>query len=107
MPEIHVTDRDGNKHTLDAPNGDPLMETLRDQDMDVEGICGGQCACGTCHVYVSEEWAAKLPAREEDEEDMLEAIEDMVEVKKTSRLSCQIEMSDELAGLTVEVAPEF
>lgn len=107
MAKVQVTDRDGNQHTLEAPEGEPLMETLRDQDMDVEGICGGQCACGTCHVYIDDAWVDKLPAREEDEEMMLEAIEDMVEVKKGSRLSCQIEMDDSLDGLQVEVAPEF
>lgn len=107
MAKIHVTDRDGGEHTLDAPNGEPLMEALRDQDMDVEGICGGQCACGTCHVYVDAAWADKLSPMGDDEEMMLEAIEDLIEVKKTSRLSCQIEVSDEIDGLKVEVAPEF
>lgn len=108
MTKVHVTDRDGNAHEIDAPAGEPLMETLRDQDEEyVEGTCGGQCACGTCHVYVAFEWLDKLPAQSEDEEMMLEAIGELIEVKDNSRLSCQIEMDDSLDGLSVEVAPEF
>lgn len=107
MAKVHVTDRDGNEHELEAPNGEPLMETLRDEDMDVEGTCGGQCACGTCHVYVAPDWLDRLPAMSEDEELMLEAIGDLIEVKPNSRLSCQIEPDEALDGLKVEVAPEF
>lgn len=107
MPKVHVTDREGNAHEVDAPNGEPLMETLRDSDEYVEGTCGGQCACGTCHVYVSPDWLKKLAAQSEDEEMMLEAIGELIDVKDNSRLSCQIEMDDSLDGLTVAVAPEF
>lgn len=107
MAKIHVTDRDGNAHELEAPNGTPLMETLRDQDMDVEGVCGGQCACGTCHVYVDPDWLGELAPMGDDEEMMLDAIGDLIEVKPNSRLSCQIEPDDSLDGLKVEVAPEF
>ena len=105
MAEVKIKDRDGGEHTLEAPNGVPLMETLRDEDMDVEGTCGGICSCGTCHVYVSPEWADRLPPVGEDEEMMLEAIGEVVEVRPNSRLSCQIEISDELEGLEVEVGP--
>lgn len=107
MATIHVTDRDGGEHELEAPNGAPLMETLRDQDMDVEGVCGGQCACGTCHVYVDPEWLDSLEPMGDDEEMMLEAIGELIEVKPNSRLSCQIDPDDSLQGLKVEIAPEF
>lgn len=105
MAQVKIKDRDGGEHTLEAPNGSMLMETLRDEDMDVEGTCGGICSCGTCHIYVASAWADKLPAVGEDEEMMLEAIGEVVEVRPNSRLSCQIEMSEELEGLEVEVAP--
>ena len=105
MPEVKVIDRDGNEQKLDAPNGTPLMELLRDEDMDVEGTCGGICSCGTCHVYVNEAWVSKLPAVGEDEEMMLEAIAEVVEVKANSRLSCQIPLDDSLDGLQVEIGP--
>lgn len=108
MATIHVTDRDGNAHEIDAPEGEPLMEALRDQpDEYVEGICGGECACGTCHVYVAPEWLEKLSGQGEDEQMMLEAIGELIEVKDNSRLSCQIKVDESLDGMTVEVAPEF
>lgn len=107
MTKVLVTDRDGNRHELEAPDGEPLMETLRDEDMGVEGICGGQCACGTCHVYVDAEWIDRLPPMSEDEQMMLEAIGELIEVRSNSRLSCQIEPDESLKGLVVEVAPEF
>lgn len=105
MAKLNIKDRDGGEHNLDAPNGSPLMETLRDEDLDVEGTCGGICSCGTCHVYVSAEWAAKLPPKTEDEEMMLEAIGEVVEVRENSRLSCQIEITDELEGFVAEIGP--
>lgn len=108
MATVHVTDRDCATHEIDAPEGEPLMEALRDQDEEfVEGICGGECACGTCHVYVAPEWADKLSTRTEDEEMMLEAIGELIEVRDSSRLSCQIKVDESLDGLTIEVAPEF
>lgn len=106
MAKVIVVDRDGEAFTLDAEDGTPLMDTLRDESMGVEGTCGGMCSCGTCHVYVDEAWAGKLPERSEDEEMMLEAIGDLVEIKPNSRLSCQIPVSDELEGIKVTVAPE-
>lgn len=105
MAQVKVKDRDGAEHTLESPNGVPLMETLRDEDMDVEGTCGGICSCGTCHVYVAPEWADRLPAMGEDEEMMLEAIGEVVEVRPNSRLSCQIELTEDLEGLELEVGP--
>ena len=105
MPKIHVLDRDGCERTLDADGGCALMDVLRDGNTGVEGTCGGMMSCGTCHVYVHADWLAKLPATSDDEAAMLEAIGEIVPVKATSRLSCQISMTDELAGLRVEIGP--
>jgi 2Fe-2S ferredoxin len=105
MAEVHVTDRAGVRHTIEATNERPLMETLRDTNLGVLGTCGGQCACGTCHVYVNAEWAARLPPKSEDEQMMLDAIGELVEVRPNSRLSCQLAVDDTLKGLEVEIGP--
>jgi 2Fe-2S ferredoxin len=106
MANVRVTPRGGGAElTLDAPDGRPLMEVLRDSDTGVIGTCGGMCSCGTCHVYVKESWVAKLPPRTPDEEMMLEGIGELVEVRPTSRLSCQIEIDSGLEGLEIEIGP--
>lgn len=105
MPEVKVTSRDGVAQTLEAAEGRPLMETLREAGIGIEGTCGGECACGTCHVYIAQAWADRLPPRSEDEQMMLEAIGELVEVRPSSRLSCQIKLSQELAGIEVEIGP--
>ena len=101
--KIFVTDRDGNTHTLEGDSNDTLMEVIRDKSLDIEAACGGCCACATCHVYINEEWLEKLPPIDDDEESMLDQAFD---VKKNSRLSCQIQLNDELDGLELELAPE-
>jgi len=103
MPTVRVIDRDGAERELNAPTGTTLMEPLRDMDDGVAAICGGMCSCATCHVYVDEEWVAKLPAPMSDETDMLG---DLNSRRPTSRLSCQITLNDSLSGLKVVVAPE-
>lgn len=105
MAKVNVVDRDGARTQVDAPDGSPLMETLRDENFGVEGICGGCCSCGTCHVYVAPAWQARSGARADDEDMMLEAIGDLVEVRPSSRLSCQIIVGPELDGLEVEIGP--
>lgn len=105
MAAVRVKDRDGSERTLDATTGIALMETLRDGGTGIDGTCGGAMSCGTCHVYVSEAWAARLPPKSEDEQAMLDAIGELVPVKPSSRLSCQLPMSDELDGIEVEIAP--
>lgn len=106
MPAIRVTGRDGSVQTLQAATATPLMETLRDARLGVDGTCGGACSCGTCHVYVDSAWIARLPPKSEDETMMLEALADFVTIKPGSRLSCQIAVDEGLDGLTVEVAPD-
>ncbi|MGH8445639.1 MAG: 2Fe-2S iron-sulfur cluster-binding protein [Solimonas sp.] len=106
MTVVRVKDRDGAERTVDATEGLPLMETLRDANIGVEGTCGGAMSCGTCHVYIDAAWAARLPARSGDETMMLEALADFVELRPTSRLSCQIPVDASLDGLPLEVAPQ-
>jgi ferredoxin len=103
--EVKVTDRNGAERVLEAERGRPLMEVLREAAVGVEGTCGGACACGTCHIYVSAGWLERLPPPGEDEQMMLEAIGELVEVRPVSRLSCQIPLGEELSGITLEVGP--
>lgn len=106
MAEVRVKDRKGVERSIPADTGIPLMEILRDANTGVAGTCGGACSCGTCHVYVSPAWAQKLAPQNQDEEMMLEAIGELVEVKPSSRLACQITMDETLSGIEVEIAPE-
>ncbi|MGH8456553.1 MAG: 2Fe-2S iron-sulfur cluster-binding protein [Stenotrophobium sp.] len=106
MVEVRLIDRSGVTHTLDATHSPVLMEVLRDANTGVQGTCGGACACGTCHVYVKQAWADKLPPKTEDEQLMLDAIGELIEVRPSSRLSCQIPMDEKLSGIEVEIGPE-
>ena len=101
--KILVTDREGNNHILKGDKNSTLMEIIRDEGVDIEAACGGCCACATCHVYIDEKWVNKLNPKDDDEESMLDQAFD---VKKNSRLSCQINLNDDLDGLELELAPE-
>ncbi len=103
MVKVVVTDRDGVSHEVEAETDAPLMYSLRDLDHGVEAICGGVCSCATCHVFVDDAWVTQLPAREQDEEELLEELEHF---RPNSRLSCQIEVGPELDGLKLTIAPE-
>lgn len=96
MSSLHVIDRHGAAHTLEAVDGWRLMEILREHRIGVEGICGGACACASCHVIVAPEWAERLHPPREDE---LERLDDLPVIETTSRLSCQIIWGPELEGL--------
>jgi 2Fe-2S ferredoxin len=101
MPKIVFIEPGGRRREINAPLGITLMEAARQHD--VQGIvaqCGGACACATCHVYVDPAWMAKLDAREDMEEGMLETA---WEPRSNSRLSCQIHITAELEGLEVTV----
>jgi 2Fe-2S ferredoxin len=101
--KITLTDRDGNKQILEGDSNSTLMEIIRDEGINIEAACGGCCACATCHVYVDNKWLNKIDPKNNDEESMLDQAFD---VRSNSRLSCQINLSDELDGLELELAPE-
>ena len=103
MPKLIITDRSGTKSEIEYDSNFTLMEALRDNGYDIEASCGGCCSCATCHVYIDEKWTNKLKNMDDDEESMLDQAFD---VKNNSRLSCQIDLSEELDGLEIEIAPE-
>ena len=101
---IKVIDHSGKEHQLEATVGFSIMEIIRDAGLDMEAICGGCCACATCHCYIDEEWVDKISTPDDDEESMLDQAFD---IKKNSRLTCQIPFSEELDGITLTLAPKF
>ncbi len=105
MATIYVTDREGGDHVLKVDSGLNIMEPLREIDNGIEALCGGMCSCATCHVYVGAEWRSKLPEVSDDELDLLEDTE-CFQGEGSSRLACQITMTDELDGMKMTVAPE-
>ena len=103
MPRITFIEPDGSRRVVDAPLGITLMEAaVQNGVQGILALCGGACACGTCHVYVDAAWLPRLGAREEMEEAMLECA---WEPRDNSRLSCQIHVTADLEGLEVTVPP--
>jgi ferredoxin, 2Fe-2S len=102
MPKITFIDTEGNRRDVDAPVGLSVLEIAHKNDIDLEGACEGSLACSTCHVIVESEWYDLLADASEDEEDMLDLAFGLT---KTSRLGCQIIMSEELDGLTLKLPP--
>ncbi len=102
MGVIRVIDEEGNHHKVAAVEGWRVMEIIREHGFKVEGLCGGACACATCHVEVDEGWAPRLHPARDDEEAMLDEVP---VVGPFSRLSCQIIYTPELDGLAVRLVP--
>ena len=100
MPKMTFIERDGTQREVDAPLGMSVLEIARRHDIDIEGACEGSLACSTCHVIVDPQWYELLTEASEDEEDMLDLAFNLT---VTSRLGCQIVISEELDGLTVEL----
>ena len=101
MAKIKYIEYSGNEHEIDVANGLSVMEGAVQNDIPgIDADCGGGMACATCHVYVKEDWFNKLPKKEEGEDDMLDQA---YEPNPSSRLSCQIIVSDELNGLVVHL----
>jgi 2Fe-2S ferredoxin len=99
MPKITFVDHTGEERTLDATNGETVMETaIKNAVPGIDADCGGACACATCHVYVDDAFMAKVGQPEDMEQSMLDFAEN---VQDNSRLSCQITVSDALDGLRV------
>jgi len=104
MPTINVIDRSGTSKSVEASEGVSLMEVIRDEGFDeLLALCGGCCSCATCHIHVDPAFAGKLPEMTEDESDLLDGSDHRDE---NSRLSCQIEVTGELDGITVTIAEE-
>ncbi|WP_244407478.1 ferredoxin family 2Fe-2S iron-sulfur cluster binding protein [Roseomonas fluvialis] len=100
MPKMVFVQRDGTRKEVDAPLGLSVLEIAHRHGVDIEGACEGSLACSTCHVIVDPSWYGKLAKATEDEEDMLDLAFDLQE---TSRLGCQLIMTDALDGLTVKL----
>ena len=98
MPRIVFIEADGNRKEVDAPLGLSIMEVAHKFDIDIEGACEGSLACATCHVIVEPSWYERLDEPSEDEEDMLDLAFDL---QQTSRLGCQIVVTEEMEGMTV------
>ncbi len=100
MPKISFLYSDGSKKEVDAPVGLSVLEIAHQNNIDLEGACEGSLACSTCHVIVDSEWFDILPEATEDEQDMLDLAFGLTH---TSRLGCQIIMTEELDGLIVKL----
>jgi ferredoxin, 2Fe-2S len=104
MAQLIVTNRAGEEHAIQIDGGNSVMEVIRDHGItDLSALCGGCCACATCHVYVDEAFAARLPAISADEDALLDG---SMHRTANSRLSCQLNLTDVPDGLRVTVAPE-
>mgnify|MGYP003325587630 CR=1 FL=1 len=99
MAKIKYIEHSGREHEIDVSNGLSVMEgAIENNITGIDADCGGGMACATCHVYVKEDWFNKLPDKAIGEDDMLDQA---YEPNSSSRLSCQITVSDDLNGLVV------
>ena len=100
---INIIDRERNKHSIVVPTdmNMNLMEACKSYEFPIEGICGGMAMCASCHVYVNSD--SLLDDVSEDEKAMLSEV---FNIKSSSRLGCQIQITKELDGMTFEIAPE-
>lgn len=104
MPKLTVVTRSGEESTIDVASGLTVMEAIRDGGFDeLLALCGGCCSCATCHVHVDPAFADLLPAMSADEDDLLDSSDHR---DATSRLSCQLPLTDALDGLKVKIAEE-
>jgi 2Fe-2S ferredoxin len=104
MAKIIFVSHDGNQTTVDADNSMTLMNAAIDNGVaGIDADCGGECSCATCHVLIDDAWMAKAGSPSEQEESMLYLNPDR---EARSRLSCQIQVSDDLDGIIVNL-PEF
>ncbi|MBK7063346.1 MAG: 2Fe-2S iron-sulfur cluster binding domain-containing protein [Rubrivivax sp.] len=99
MPTVNFIAFDGRRHAVDVPTGTTLMRAATDHGVPgIDGDCGGQCACATCHIYIDAPWNAVSGARTSQENEMLNF---SAGLQDSSRLACQITMSDALDGIVV------
>jgi 2Fe-2S ferredoxin len=100
MPKMTFIERNGQPREVNAPLGLSVLEVAHKHDVDIEGACEGSLACSTCHVIVDAAWFSKLTPPTEDEEDMLDLA---FGLEQTSRLGCQIVITEALDGLVVRL----
>ena len=100
MPKMIFIQPDGKRLEVDAPIGLSVLEIAHKHGIDIEGACEGSLACSTCHVIVDPDWYGRLAEAKPDEEDMLDLAFGLT---KTSRLGCQLIMTEALDGLTVSL----
>ncbi len=104
MPRIKFVEHDGTVHEVDVDSGSSLMKAAIDNLVPgIDADCGGECSCATCHVVLPDDWFERLGSPANREEEMLDM---NPERRSTSRLSCQIRISEELEGIEV-LLPEF
>ncbi len=105
MLKLNVIDRDGKKTTIDIEEGQTIRDAIEDKlTPEGYGLCGGNCNCGTCHIYVNPEDFKKLKSLEKDEIDILKRFSD--QPNENSRLACQVEFKKEYDNITVTIAKE-
>lgn len=103
MPTVRYAAEGGSVQEFAGDEGESLMQVaVRNGVRGVDGECGGELSCATCHVYVDSEWAAKLRPRSQDEEDLLEMVDEACD---DSRLGCQIKLSAETDGIVARIVP--
>lgn len=101
MGRVTYIESNGAQHQVNLENGQSIMQGALDNLIEgILGECGGCCSCATCHCYVDEAWLEKVGAPDDMEKDMLDSV---VDPQSSSRLSCQIQMSDDLDGLVVRL----
>ena len=101
MAKIKFVEHNGNEHEVDADNGQSIMQAAVNNGIPgIVAECGGACSCATCHVHLDPEWYEKAGAPSDMENEMLEFAMSFVE--NSSRLSCQVKISDELDGMVVK-----
>lgn len=104
MTTLQIITRDGTSLRVEASTDLSVMEAIRDHGVDeLQALCGGQLSCATCHVYVQQDYADRLPPMSEYEDELLDSSDYRTEL---SRLSCQIHCDPSIDGSTVTIAPE-
>ena len=102
---LNVIDREGKKMAIDIEEGTTIRDAIVERlSPDNYGVCGGNCSCGTCHVYVTPDDIKKLKPKEEDEIHILN--DAAVKPTENSRLACQVELQKEYNNITVTIAPD-
>ena len=100
MPQLIFIEKNGRRHACAFTAGETILAVVQRHSTALEGTCEGSMACATCHIQVDKDWFARLPLAKMEENAMLDLAPG---VKRTSRLGCQVVLTDELDGLTVSV----